>query len=130
MVRCEYAAPAFVIAGLDTEKSAHPAWSSPAVTGTSLRSCANKAAMQMPKAHTSCKARLHLFPVLVLFRPCYRGQPSHPDGRCGAPVSCFPPVPYGEITGAGLCPVSCFSPVIYRDLQANRRGLHWTVPLA
>jgi|SRR6516164_8786423 len=127
MVRCEYAAPAFVIAGLDTEKSGHPAWSSPAVTGAGLRSRANKAAMQMTKAHTSCKARLHLLPVLVLFRPVIAGEPNHPDGRRGAPVSCFPPAPYEEITGrrvvSGVLFFSCY-------LQANRRGLHWTVPLA
>ena len=127
MVRCEYAAPAFVTAGLDTEKSGHPAWSSPAVTGAGLRSRANKAAMQMTKAHTSCKARLHLLPVLVLFRPVIAGEPNHPDGRRGAPVSCFPPAPYEEITGrrvvSGVLFFSCY-------LQANRRRLHWTVPLA
>lgn len=64
------------------------------------------------------------FPCFGPVSPCYRGEPSHPDGRREAPVSCFPPVPYGEITGAGLCPASCFSPVIYRDLQANRREPH------
>src|ERR1700756_1403261 len=69
------------------------------------------------------------FPCFRPVSPCY-WRPAGPlRGGAGAPVSCFPPVPYGEITGAGLCPASCFSPVIYRDLQANRREPHWTVPL-
>jgi hypothetical protein len=55
MVRCEYADPAVVIAGLDTEKSDHPAWSSPAVTGSRIEIMREQAAMQMPKAHTSAR---------------------------------------------------------------------------
>ena len=121
MVRCEYAAPAFVIAGLDTEKSAHPAWSSPAVTGAGSRSCANKAAMtaNTPNARPKRKARLHSFPVFVLFRPVISGKPHRPGRRRGAPVSCFHPGAYGEIAGARLCPASCFSAVIYRNPPAR-----------
>ena len=62
------------------------------------------------------------FPCFGPVLPCYcRPAGAAPAGR-GAPVSSFPPVAYGQITGAGLCPVACFSPVIYRDLQANRFG--------
>src|SRR6516164_9443250 len=68
-----------------------------------------------PKARMNCKARLHVLPVLILFHPVIVGQPGRPDRRRGARVSCFHPVAYGEITGAGLCPLSCFSPVIYRQ---------------
>ena len=68
-----------------------------------------------PKARMNCKARLHILPVLILFHPVIVGQPGRPDRRRGARVSCFHPVDYGEITGAGLCPLSCFSPVIYRQ---------------
>ena len=123
MVNCEYAAPAFVIAGLDTPRGLTPlAWSSPAVTGAGLRSCANKAAMtaNTPNARPKRKARLHSFPVFVLFRPVISGKPRRPDRRRGAPVSCFYPGAYGEITGVRLYPVSCFSAVIYRN---RRLGL-------
>jgi hypothetical protein len=127
MVRCEYAAPAFVIAGLDTEKSAHPAWSSPAVTGAGLRSCANKAAMQMPKAHTSCKARLHLFPVLVLFRSVIAGPRGRPDGGRVRPFPVFLPWLTGKSPAPGCirCPVflQLFTG-IYRQTGVNR-----TLPL-
>ena len=103
MVRCEYAAPAFVIAGLDTEKSAQG-------------------------AH-ELQGQVASFPCFGPVSPCYRGAANRPDGRRAAPVSCVPLVAYGQITGAGLCPVSCFYPVIYRDLQASRREPHWTSPL-
>src|SRR5262245_59047644 len=113
MVRCQYAAPAFVIAGLDAEKSGHPARSSPAVTGAGLRSCANKAAMQMTKAHTSCKARLHLFPVLVLFRPVIAGEPSHPTDAGVRPFPVFLP----WLTGKSLAPGCVRCPVFLCYLQ-------------
>jgi hypothetical protein len=111
MVNCESAAPAFVIAGLDTPRGLIPlAWTSPVVTGAGSRSCANKAAMtaKTPNARPKRKARLHSFPVFVLFRPVFSGKPRRPDRRRGAPVSCFHPGAYGEITGVRLCPVSCF----------------------
>lgn len=64
------------------------------------------------------------FPCFGPVSPCYCRPAGPPRRGPGAPVSCFPPVAYGQITGARLCPVSCFSPVIYRDLQANRREPH------
>jgi len=71
------------------------------------------------QAGTSRKARLHPFPVFVLFCPVIAGKPGRPERRRGAPVSCFHPAAYGEITGAGLCPLSCFSPVIYRQRRLD-----------
>src|SRR6516162_11673581 len=65
------------------------------------------------------------FPCFGPVSPCYWRPAGPPRREPGAPVSCFPPVAYGQITGAGLCPMSCFSPVIYRDLQASRA---WTAP--
>jgi hypothetical protein len=76
-----------------------------------------------PSAH-ELQGQIASFPCFDPVPPCYRGEPSHPRRTPGAPVSCFSPVGYGQITGAGLCPVSCFSPVIYRDLQASRREPH------
>src|SRR5262249_55076962 len=68
------------------------------------------------------------FPCFGSVSPCYRRRAKPPDGRWGAPVSCFPPVAYGQITSAGLCPVSCFSLLftgIYRQTRVNRTGLAW-----
>src|SRR5215471_14865357 len=73
-----------------------------------------------PKARTNRKARLQPFPVFVLFRPVIAGKPGRPDKRRGTRVSCFHPVAYGEVAGAGLCPVTCFSPVIYRERRLDR----------
>jgi len=74
-----------------------------------------------PKARTNRKARLHSFPVLVLFHPVIAGQPGRSNRRRAAPVSCFYPVAYGETAGARLCSVCCFSPVVYRE-----RRLGWS----
>jgi len=52
------------------------------------------------QAGTSRKARLHPFPVFVLFCPVIAGKPGRPERRRGAPVSCFHPGAYGDITGA------------------------------
>src|SRR5262249_23045 len=57
--------------------------------------------------------------VFVLFRPVIAGRPGRPDGGRGTPVSCFHPVAYPEVVGAGLCPVTCFSPVIYRERRLD-----------
>ena len=123
MVNFESAAPAFVIAGLDTPRGLTPlTWSSPAVTGAGSRSCANKAAMtaKTPNARTKRKARLRPFPVFVLFRPVISGKPGRPGRRRGAPVSCFHPGACGETRTTGLCPAVLFSPVIYRDRRRRQ----------
>ena len=98
------------------------------IKGADLCSCSNKAAMaaETSKARAERKVRLHLFPVLVLFRPVIGGEPERPDRRRAPPNSCFHAVAYGKISGARLCPPACFSPVIYRQtgLDCLILGVH------
>src|SRR5262249_1583425 len=64
-----------------------------ATRGELLRSCSNEAAMtaKTPKARTNLKARLHLFPVSVLFRPVISGAPGRPDRTGVRPFPVFLP---------------------------------------
>src|SRR5262245_47289658 len=96
MVKCEYAAPAFVIAGLDKRSL------QPGADGSRLKimreqscddgkdarrtksGCAVADRRRPPVADVGAsKAGLRPLPVLVLFRPVISGKPSRPDRREG-----------------------------------------------
>ena len=95
MVRCEYAAPAFVIAGLDTEKSAHPAWSEPGGDGSRLEIMREQSCDADAEGAHELQGQVASFPCFGPVSPCYRGAANRPDGRRAAPVSCVPLVAYG-----------------------------------
>ena len=112
IVRCEYAAPAFVIAPGDGA-----AWD---------RARANREMRRRrPNALRTAVLQAEVAPV-ACFRPvfsCY-GRQSAPDpnsaGRTRFLLSSRGL--RGKITGVRLYPEACFSPVIYRQIQANRHG--------
>jgi hypothetical protein len=78
MVKCEYAAPAFVIAGLD-KRSLEPGGDGSRLKITREQSCDDG----KDARRTKRKAGLRPLPVLVLFRPVISGKPSRPDRREG-----------------------------------------------
>src|SRR5215475_12257564 len=78
MVKCEYAAPAFVIAGLDKRSL------QPGADGSRLKIMREQGCDDGKDARrTKRKAGLRPLPVLVLFRPVISGKPSRPDRREG-----------------------------------------------
>ena len=96
--------------------------------GGGLWSCSNEAATtaKTPKAHTSCKARLHLFPVLVLFRPVIAARQTTPTDAGLRPFPAF----LSWLTGKSPAPGCARCPVfillftgIYRQAGVNRTGL-------
>jgi len=80
-----------------------------------------------PKARTKRKARLHLFPVLVLFRPVIGGPRGRPDGSRVRPFPVFLPWLTGKSPAPGCvrCPVFLLLFTgIYRQAGVDR-----TLPL-
>src|SRR5262245_26630071 len=73
MVKCEYAAPAFVIAGLD-KRNLEPGGDGSRLKIMREQSCDD--GKDAPR--TKRKAGLRPLPVLVLFRPVISGKPSRP----------------------------------------------------